>query len=229
MVWHNLILIFFYFRYNRNLIAQFIYTSLLVCFSYELIKTKNQDYRKTKKQILDLDASESEKYNLIKYEKLGDYFKLISKYWLLLNCLIQPTHNLIVLSLWSLKSYLVKTVLNDLSMNNLNLLAVNENQSYDLVSFRNYFYFYYIITQACYFTQGNSNSLNTIQVSSGLVGINQINEIVVAILLISATYSANIYWFFEGIQHLLAIKLRITIELIRKKGKVFIKEKLNEK
>jgi hypothetical protein len=129
-----------------------------------------------------------------------------------------------------LKSYLVRTILSDLSINNLNKLATNDNyKNYDLISFKNYFYFYYIITQACYFTQGNSNSLNTIQVSSGLVGINQINEIVVAMLLISATYSSNICWFFEGIQHLLTIKLNITIELIRKKGKIFIKEKINEK
>ena len=72
----------------------------------------------------------------------------------------------------------------------------------DLHLLRNYFYIFCVITQSSYFTQGNSNSLNTVQISSGMVGINYMNEALIALLLLSATYASHVYWFLELMQHL---------------------------
>ena len=125
-------------------------------------------------------------------------FDMLSKYWLLFNCLIQPISNLIVLSLWQIKEYLISTTI-------ISFKAKQEpNVSNDL--FRNLL-FYIIIGQMCFFSQGNSNSLNTIQISSGLVGINEMNMLVVGILMFSATYAANIFWYFVMIKNILCNKL----------------------
>jgi ethanolaminephosphotransferase len=93
--------------------------------------------------------------------------------WLLLQCLIQPGHNLIVLSLWNLKAFLLAR-------------QVSSVES---------FYFFYIISNACHFTLGNSNSLSTIPIQSGFVGVNEMSELTVAALLLSATFASTVYWF----------------------------------
>ncbi len=59
----------------------------------------------------------------------------------------------------------------------------------------------------CYFSQGNSNSLNTIQVSTGLVGLNETNMFISGFLMFSATYSSNIYWFLISMKHLFYEKM----------------------
>ena len=145
-------------------------------------------------------TSQKEKSLLCNYAKLDDLFEILAKHWILLNCLIQPNHNLIVIMLWHLKSFFLKSLLNCLLMNASSKLVSEEAN--DLHLLRNYFYIFCVITQSSYFTQGNSNSLNTVQISSGMVGINYMNEALIALLLLSATYASHVYWFLELMQHL---------------------------
>lgn len=119
--------------------------------------------------------------------------QILANFWLLFNCLIQPSTNLLVLALWQIKEYLLITTF--LSFNSS--LNATGTRSYTKTIF-----FYIIINQMCYFSQGNSNSLNTIQVSTGLVGITETNMFVSAFLMFSATYASNIYWFLVSLKHL---------------------------
>ncbi len=115
-------------------------------------------------------------------------YDTVCEHFLLLQCLIQPTHNLITICLWSLKAKLFRRLI--LSIKNVYVLS----------------FFYYTISQACYFSQGNSNSLSTLQVSSSLVGLNDFNQIISAFLLFTATYASQIYWFCNLVQNLSIIK-----------------------
>ena len=156
----------FFDLYTRNLSAQFAYFMLFISLVYSV-------------------------YNGSK--RFDDIFDILAKYWLLFNCLIHPTHNLIVLALWQFKEYILHKYINHIYN------AFNEEKSrfhYNIM------FFYLIINQSCYFTQGNSNSLNTIQVASGFVGINEMNMFIVGLLLTSATYSSNIYWWLISVKHL---------------------------
>jgi hypothetical protein len=104
----------------------------------------------------------------------------------MLNALIQPTHNLLILCAFFLKKCFLRNLIFDSSFkiySKLNLIFI--------------FYFYICVSQAGFFSQGNSNSLNTIQISSGFVGINKLNEAIVALLLFGSTYASKIYWLFN--------------------------------
>ncbi len=115
----------------------------------------------------------------------------LGNYWLLFNCLIQPTSNLIVVALWQVKENLLANIL---TLVRPNSLLENTNKTA---------FFYLIVNQMCFFSQGNSNSLNTLQVSSGLVGINQINMFVSGFLMFCSTYSSHFYWCTITVKHLI--------------------------
>lgn len=109
---------------------------------------------------------------------------LLAKYWIVFSCLIHPTHNLIVLAIWQTEEFLI----------NKFLFQIYESLDKSAL---NLMFFYLITSQSCYFSQGNSNSLNTIQISSGFVGINEMNMFLIGLLLVLATYSSNIYWLIN--------------------------------
>ena len=119
----------------------------------------------------------------------------IGNYWLLFNCLIQPTSNLLVFALWQVKESLLANILAFVRPGSL-----LENTSKSV-------FFYIIVRQMCFFSQGNSNSLNTLQVSSGLVGLNEMNMLVSGLLMLCATYSSNFYWCTITLKHLIHEKL----------------------
>lgn len=132
-----------------------------------------------------------------KLTKLNNLFSLLGTDWILFNCLIQPTHNLIVITIWNLIAFFLKSLLH---VNIGKNIMINSSNHYKL-SFDQALFFYYILSKSCFFSQGNSNSLTTIQISSGFVGINQVNEPIIALLLLCNTYSSNIYWFFVFMEH----------------------------
>ena len=116
---------------------------------------------------------------------------------------------MVTISLWSLKAKLFRKLI--LSIKNIYVLS----------------FFYYTISQACYFTQGNSNSLSTLQVSSSLVGLNEFNQFISAFLLFTATYASQIYWFCNLVQNLSIIKTYVSVLLGRGVGICFFKKKKN--
>jgi len=124
----------------------------------------------------------------------------------LLNCLIQPAHNIIVIAIWTIKKSFFKKCLtkNETDKNEKkDLHGKYDDKWRRKFTLNEIILFYFIISQSCYFTQGNSNSLNTIPIQSGLVGVNYLNELIVALLITSATYSANIFWHFAFIEFVL--------------------------
>ena len=100
---------------------------------------------------------------------------MLANSFLMLNCLVQPSHNLLVILVWQL---LERTVRSSSAYATRTQLVV----------------FYFVAAKACFFSQGNTNSLNTVPIASGLVGFNRVNEPLVALLIVCATYAANIYW-----------------------------------
>lgn len=121
-------------------------------------------------------------------QKCGHFFRALSIGWLQLNCLIQPTHNLMVVFMWALKTSL-------LTGRRREFFAQGTSQDV-------FIYFYYVVANAAYFTLGNSNSLNTIPIQSGFVGINRLNEPLVALLLVASTFSSTVYWFLLQAENL---------------------------
>jgi len=191
----------FQIRFERNLVAQSCYALNAISLILDIVSVNNsyscENYNK---------ASLSEKSQLISLSRTQLFFTVLAKYWILFNCLIQPTHNLILICLfWDLKALLLRKI-----------LWIDPLKSTEV---KNYLYMFFIITQSSYFAQGNSNSLNTVQISSGLVGINYINEPIIAFLLISATYSSHVYWFLVQNEYLLRVKLLIFRENVLKANK----------
>ena len=163
-------------RYKRNLIAQICYSTILINLLVILINIRRTSAR----------------------HKIPGIFMLleaIGNYWLLFNCLIQPTSNLLVFALWQVKESLLANILAFVRPGSL-----LENTSKSV-------FFYIIVRQMCFFSQGNSNSLNTLQVSSGLVGLNEMNMLVSGLLMLCATYSSNFYWCTITLKHLIHEKL----------------------
>lgn len=174
------------------MIAQICYSFLclnIVCNLVSLLKRKDSNT------------------NIWKVHTLIAIFDCMSKYWLLFNCLIQPISNLIVLSLWQIKACLLNsTFISFKTIKESRTSTVNTGTLKTLL-------FYTIIGQMCYFSQGNSNSLNTIQISSGLVGINEMNMLVVGLLMFCATYAANIFWCLVMVENLLHQELELRYKL----------------
>jgi hypothetical protein len=166
------------FRYNRNLIAQFSYLIIIIETIINIYKNIFQIKFKSK------------------LTRLNNLFFLLATDWMLFNCLIQPTHNLIVIALWNLIAFMLKSLLHI----SVNKIIIN-SPHHHILSFDQAIFLYHIISKSCYFSQGNSNSLTTIQISSGFVGINQVNEPIIALLLLCNTYSSNIYWFLIFVEH----------------------------
>lgn len=109
--------------------------------------------------------------------------RALSQTFVLLNCLIQPSHNLLIVVSWVLKSQLINRTIQR-NKHSLNLAEI--------------LYFHFIVIgHSFHFAQGNSNSLNTIQISSGLVGINTMNPLLIGFILFIATYSSTIYCFLN--------------------------------
>ncbi len=134
--------------------------------------------------------------NESKLTRLNNFFSLLATDWILFNCLIQPTHNLIIISIWNMIASFLKSLIHINADKNV-IYSPNHHQ----ISFDQALFFYFIISKSCYFSQGNSNSLTTIQISSGFVGINQVNEPIIALLLLCNTYSSIIYWFLIFMDH----------------------------
>ena len=128
-----------------------------------------------------------------KLKKLRAIVHVMAKNWILFNCLIQPTHNLILIAFWCYKRHFLNDLITESSL---------------VAKLNSLLYFYFFTTSnSCFFSQGNSNSFNTVQVSSGLVGINELNEVVVGILLLCATYSSTIFWFLCTVENLIMLKI----------------------
>jgi len=163
-------------RYKRNLIAQACYSTILINLLVVLVNIWRTSAR----------------------HKIPGIFMLleaIGNYWLLFNCLIQPTSNLLVFALWQVKESLLTNIL---ALVRPGSLLENTSRSV---------FFYIIVRQMCFFSQGNSNSLNTLQVSSGLIGLNEMNMFVSGLLMFCATYSSNFYWCTITLKHLIHEKL----------------------
>jgi hypothetical protein len=190
----------FFLRFERNLIAQLNYLLNAISLVLDIFSAKNNYSCEKYNQ-----ASLTEKSQLKSLSRTQLLFTVLAKNWILFNCLIQPTHNLMICLFWDLKALLLRKIL---WIDPLKLVEV-----------KNYLYMFFIITQSSYFAQGNSNSLNTVQISSGLVGINYINEPIIAFLLISATYSSHVYWFLVQNEYLLRVKLLIFRENALKANK----------
>ncbi len=167
----------------------------LIIFAYHLSFIYSDFFdlstRNTIAQLTYMFLLASLSFNLFNCNQSHLAFGFIANHWLLLNCLIHPTQNLIVLAIWQTKEFILKRYL---------IMICSELKETICIMC-----FYFVISQSCYFSQGNSNSLNTVQVSSGFVGINEMNIVIVGILLISATYSSSIYWFLCSVRHLLQI------------------------
>ncbi len=165
-----------------------------------------KDHSKCIETKTNISNSDKRHKQLAILSKSKDLFKILASNWLLLNCLIQPTHNLILLALWMLKKHLLNNLFN------------REDKLIDQFSY--FIYFYFITTShSCFFSQGNSNSLNTIQISSGLVGINSLNEGLIAVLMFSATYASTFFWFFCTLENVCRFKTRSLIEASKNEAK----------
>ena len=116
--------------------------------------------------------------------------RVLANSFLMLNFLVQPSHNLLVILVWQL---LERTVRSSIGLSSASAAEDDITKRCTLTRSQ-LVVFYFVVAKACFFSQGNTNSLNTVPIASGLVGFNRVNEPLVALLIVCATYAANIYW-----------------------------------
>ena len=137
--------LFFRNRFERNLVAQVAYVILFVHLVASVVTRQCHASR------------------------------MLANSFLMLNCLVQPSHNLLVILVWQLLERTVRSS------------SVYATRTQLVV-------FYFVAAKACFFSQGNTNSLNTVPIASGLVGFNSVNEPLVALLIVCATNAAALRW-----------------------------------
>ncbi|XP_014222688.1 GPI ethanolamine phosphate transferase 2 [Trichogramma pretiosum] len=101
----------------------------------------------------------------------------IIKIWIIVSCILHRPYNVILLPAQVLVSIIIH--------------GVTKNQATLNVKM----YFYLWSSNAFYFYQGNSNSLATIDVAAGYVGLKSYNPILIGLFLIINTYSAIVLGF----------------------------------
>jgi hypothetical protein len=110
-------------------------------------------------------------YNCLNKSKTS---KIILDAFVKLICLLHTAHNIPLVCMWLLKLKLI-----------------------DKLNLSRSVYLFYMIAKADYFSQGNSNGLSTIQISSGFVGFNEYYPVLIGLFLFLSTYSAKFFWFMQ--------------------------------
>ncbi|XP_076360999.1 phosphatidylinositol glycan anchor biosynthesis class G [Tachypleus tridentatus] len=100
--------------------------------------------------------------------------------WVLLSCLLHRSHNIPMFALLVCEEQITWMIFRGLTKNITVLTTV-----------------YFWMGMASFFFQGNSNSLSTIDVSSGYVGLTSYNPILVGTLMVCNTYSTFLLWFLK--------------------------------
>lgn len=100
--------------------------------------------------------------------------------WVLLSCLLLKVHNIPLLTLHILMEKLLYYA-------NHWIWKGEKSKTSLIIS-------YLCFAQSAFYSQGNSNTLSTIDVSSGFIGIDSYNPFIVGCLMVVATYSFFVYW-----------------------------------
>ncbi|XP_048757530.2 GPI ethanolamine phosphate transferase 2-like isoform X2 [Ostrea edulis] len=107
--------------------------------------------------------------------------------WTLLHVLLMKSHNIILVALMTVQQYVL-------------------SQSKLVLSPSAAVVYYMWMGRSAFFSQGNSNSIATVDVGAGYVGQRDYNAVPVAILLALATYAGPIYWFLAFLTKLNSLR-----------------------
>ncbi|XP_031837371.2 phosphatidylinositol glycan anchor biosynthesis class G isoform X1 [Nomia melanderi] len=145
-------------------------------------------------------------YNQVIFLKTTLYF--IVRMWIMISAMIHQPHNVILLPLQIIFSNVIRAILQNNNIQQINVFVY--------VWMGNVFYFY----------QGNSNSLATIDVAAGYVGIQSYIPLVNGSLLIINTYSASVLACLLLIHQVLSQYSYNSCEIIMQISKTYITCKL---
>lgn len=128
----------------------------------------------------------------------------VVRIWIVISAMLHQPHNVILLPFQIIFSKVIREIIKDSAAQEINTLLY--------IWMGNVFYFY----------QGNSNSLATIDVAAGYVGIQSYMPFVNGPLLLINTYSAPILAYFLLIYHAVLQYPYNTYEIVTKIGKAYI-------
>ncbi|XP_043251717.1 GPI ethanolamine phosphate transferase 2 [Colletes gigas] len=148
---------------------------------------------------------------VIKYNK-EKFFKIMLscfvRIWIMITAMLHQPHNVILLPLQIIFSSMIRAILKDNNTQQVNTFV------------------YAWIGNLYYFYQGNSNSLATIDVAAGYVGIQSYMPFVHGLLLLINTYSAPILAYLLLIYHAVLQNPYDTHEIITQISRMYIKWRL---
>ncbi|XP_076621223.1 phosphatidylinositol glycan anchor biosynthesis class G isoform X3 [Colletes latitarsis] len=148
---------------------------------------------------------------VIKYNKTAFLKIMLScfvRIWIMITAMLHQPHNVILLPLQIIFSSVIRTIIKDNNTEQVNPFV------------------YAWIGNLYYFYQGNSNSLATIDVAAGYVGIQSYIPFVNGLLLLINTYSAPILAYLLLIYHAVLQNPYDTHDIITEISKRYIKWRL---
>ncbi|CAH1774450.1 unnamed protein product [Owenia fusiformis] len=104
-------------------------------------------------------------------------YEALLSVWLLLMCLLLRPHNIPIVALSCIQESCLRAILPYISTS-LPLLTL----------------VYHWMGQASFFYQGNSNSISTVDVSAGYVGLDSYSPSVIGVLMGVSTYAGPLFW-----------------------------------
>ncbi|XP_053394935.1 GPI ethanolamine phosphate transferase 2-like [Mercenaria mercenaria] len=115
----------------------------------------------------------------------------LQRSWILLMTLLLRTHNTSLVAMVIVQEVLLwRFVVGKIRLS-ANYLAV----------------FCWWMGQAVFFQQGNSNSISTVDVSAGYVGLQDYQPVLVGLLLFCSTYAGPIYWLISLVKYILLLRV----------------------
>ncbi|XP_076172790.1 phosphatidylinositol glycan anchor biosynthesis class G isoform X2 [Ptiloglossa arizonensis] len=148
---------------------------------------------------------------IIKYDKtmfLKIMLSFIIRIWIMTTAVLHRPYNVILLAFQIIFSSIIRIIIKDNNM--------QETNTFIYTWIGNIFYFY----------QGNSNSLATVDVNAGYVGIESYMPFVNGLLLIINTYSAPVLAYLLLIYHTVLQYPNDTYEIITETSKTYVKWRL---
>lgn len=113
--------------------------------------------------------------------------------WILLMTLVLRTHNTLLVAMVIVQEVLLWRFVIRKVLLPANFLAL----------------FCWWMGQAVFFQQGNSNSISTVDVSAGYVGLQDYQPVLVGVLLFCSTYSGPVYWLIALVKYILLLKMNM--------------------
>ncbi|KAJ8307671.1 hypothetical protein KUTeg_014775 [Tegillarca granosa] len=114
-----------------------------------------------------------------------EFIVTLHKSWILLMTLLVRPHSIPMVAIITIQEYIISRY-------------ISRNMQLP-ITFLTLYYLW--MGKASYFYQGNSNSISTVDVSAGYIGLDDYQPVIVAVLLCLSTYAGIVFWLLSNNNH----------------------------